>query len=155
MTTFTVLDRDGYLEQLQNIHGLRDQLGLSDESYRELLYRLTGSRSAKYMTSAQRERVISFMRVHQALDEALVQLEGARDALNDTKLPSAQLVAKLVNLDGQREATMTASVEDIIETMRQLHGPEVRLVGAQERRFGPRMVLELSFERPAVLALTG
>lgn len=153
MNTFTVLDRDAYLEQLQSIHGLRDQLGLSDAEYRDLLERLTGSRSARYMTSAQRERVIQVMRVHQALDEALEQLEQAQSALVDARPPSGGLLEKVITLDGRREATMRASVEEIIETMRQLHGPEVRLMGARERRLGSATVLELAFERPAVLAL--
>lgn len=153
MTTFTVLDRDAYIEQLQSIHGMRDQLGLSDAEYRDLLERLTGSRSARYMTTAQRERVIQVMRVHLSLDEALERLEQAQRALVDTRPPSGGLLEKVITLDGRREATMRASVEEIIETMRQLHGPEVRLTGARERRLGNATVLELAFESPAVLAL--
>ena len=154
METFTVLDRNVYLEQLQSIHGLRDKLGLSDVAYRDLLFRLTGSRSAKYMTPAQRQRVVTFMRVHRALDEAIEQAEEARDTLNESygNTPP-DLMEKVICLDGKREATMTASLEDVIETMRTLHGPEVRLVGVTERRLEDKTVLELAFERPAVFLL--
>lgn len=155
MITFRVLDRDDYLDQLKRIHGLRDALGLADSEYRALLERLTGSRSARYLSTHQREWVIQVMRVYLALDEALEHLVQAQHALAETRPQHAGLLAKIVTLDGRREATMRASVEEIIETMRQLHGPEVRLVGARERRLGGDTVLELAFERPAVLALAG
>jgi hypothetical protein len=149
-------DRDAYVAQLQAIHGLRDALGLSDEAYRGLLERLTGVRSAKHMTAAQRERVISFLRLHQALDEAHERLEAARDLLSESAVPETNAaLEKVVALDGRREVHTRASLEEIIETMRNQHGPEVRLVGARERRYGARTVLELSFERPVVLAMAG
>lgn len=151
---FTVLDRDTYLQQLQSIHGLRSALELDDESYRQLLERLTGSRSAKFMTSEQRQRVITFMEVHRALDEALERLEEARDTLNDSFAASPRsFMPKTVYLDGERVTSMASSVEEVIATMRSLHGPEVRLVGAGERRHNGRTVLELRFERPAVQLL--
>lgn len=154
MNDVTILDRSDYLEQLKSIHGLRDQLGLSSEGYRELLHRLTGLRSAKVMTPEQRQQVITFMRVHKALDDALEQLEAARDALNESyPRRVAPLLEKLITVDGRREASMTASVEEIIEVMRQEHGAELRLVGARERRLGHKTVLELAFEHPAVLAM--
>ena len=154
MENVTVLDRDIYLEQLQSIHALRDKLGLSADAYRNLLFRLTGSRSAKYMTPEQRQRVVTFMSVHKALDDAIELAEEARDTLNGRfETTSSNVMEKVITLDGQREATMTASLEDVIETMRQLHGNGVRLVGVQERRSGGKTVLELAFERDAVFLL--
>ena len=154
MDNVTVLDRDVYLEQLQSIHALRDKMGLTREAYRDLLFRLTGSRSAKYMTPAQRARVVTFMRVHKALVEAIEQAEVARDTLNASYGRAApDLMEKVICLDGKREATMTASLEDVIETMRTLHGADVRLVGVTESRVQGKTVLELSFERPAVFLL--
>jgi hypothetical protein len=151
---FSILDRDTYLQQLQTIHGLRGALDLDDESYRQLLDRLTGSRSAKFMTAEQRQRVITFMEVHRALDDALERLEEARDTLN-TSFASAPhgFMAKTVYLDGERLTTMASSVEEVIATVRSQHGSEIRLVGAEERRFGGQTVLELKFERPAVQLL--
>lgn len=154
MENVTVLDRDTYLEQLQTIHALRDKLGLSGDDYRDLLYRLTGSRSAKYMTPAQRARVITFMLVHKSLDEAIQSAEEARYTLNKSYgLSPGNTMAKTVLLDGKREATMNASLEDVIETVRSLHGPDVRLSGVTERRVGGKTTLDLAFERPAVYLL--
>lgn len=149
-------DRNAYLQQLQSIHGLRAQLELSDEAYRALLYRLTGSRSAKYMTPEQRQRVITFMSVHQALDDAITRAEEARDLLNAglDGSPSGPM-PKRISLDGRREATMEASIEEIIATMRGHYGDSVRLVGIEERRHGADTVLEVRFERPAVRLLAG
>ena len=154
MENVTVLDRDTYIEQLQTIHALRDKLGLSGDDYRELLHRLTGSRSAKYMTPAQRARVITFMLVHKSLDEAIQSAEEARYVLNKSYgVSPANVMEKVIHLEGKREATMNASLEDVIETMRTLHGPDVRLSGVTERRSGGKTSLELTFERPAVYLL--
>ena len=154
MDTFTVLDRNEYISQLQTIHGLRDALGLEPADYRDLLYRITGSSSAKYMTPEQRQRVITFMQVHRALDEAIDQAEIARDTLNRSyESSSLHTMEKLISLDGKREASMHASIEEVIETMRSVHGEGVKLAGACERRVGDKTVLELSFERPAVYLL--
>jgi hypothetical protein len=156
MTKLSVLDRDSYLEQLQSIHALRDQLGLSDQAYRDLLYRLTGSPSAKYMTPEQRQRVITFMSVHKALDEAIERAEEARATLNESyELNPANIMEKIISVDGKREASMHASIEEVIATMRNIHGPEVRLSAVNERRLGNKTVLELFFERPSVFLLAG
>lgn len=161
MNTITVLDphedaqltRDYYIEQLQSIHALRDALGLELSDYRDLLYRLTGSNSAKYMTPEQRQRVITFMQVHRALDEAIEQAEVARDVLNQSyESNHNRSMEKVISLDGQRESSMHASIEEVIETMRTLHG-DVTLCGANERRVGDKTVLELEFRRPAVYLL--
>ena len=151
---YTVLDRDTYLQQLQAIHGYRNSLGLDPNAYRELLHRLTGSRSAKFMTPEQRQRVINFMRVHQALDEALLGLEEARDTLNQSyAAPPRPTMAKAVYVDGKLETTADASIEEIIASVRGLHGPEVRLVAASERRDGRQTLLELRFQQPEVRLL--
>lgn len=151
---FSVLDRDTYLQQLQSIHGLRSALELDDESYRRLLERLTGSRSAKFMSAAQRQRVITFMEVHRALDDALERLEEARDTLNDSFAATPQgFMPKTIYLDGERVTSMASSVEEVIATMRNLHGPEVHLVGASEQRRSGHTALELHFERAAVQLL--
>ncbi len=151
---FTVLDRDTYLQQLQSIHGLRSELGLDDVGYRDLLHRLTGSRSVKFMTPAQRQRVITFMQVHRSLDEALVRLEEARDTLNESYAATPHgLMPKMLVLDGEATAIMEASLEEAIATMRGVHGPDVRLVGASERRRGAETILELRFERPQIQVL--
>ena len=154
MESFTVLDRNEYISQLQTIHAMRDVLGLELNDYRDLLYRLTGSSSAKYMTPEQRQRVITFMRVHRALDEAIEQAEVARDTLNHSyESNHLGTMEKLISMDGKREASMHASIEDVIQTMRSVHGPDVKLAGASERRMGDKTVIELSFERPAVYLL--
>ena len=156
MNKVTVLDRETYLEQLQSIHGLKDKLGLSNEAYRSLLFRLTGSRSAKYMTPAQRQRVVTFMRVHKSLDDAIELAEEARDTLNGSyETTPSNLMEKVISLDGKREASMTASLEEVIETMRTLHGTDVQLSGISERRVNGRTVLELAFERPVEFLLAG
>jgi hypothetical protein len=149
-----VLDRDHYLDQLQTIHALRDALNLNPDEYRKLLTRLTGSSSARYMTPAQRDHVITFLKVHKALDDAIALAEDARMILNEsyTQSPNGHMPKTLL-LDGQTEATMNASLEDVIATMRNLHGYEVKLTGIEEKRFGTETRLELSFERPAVFLL--
>lgn len=148
------LDRDHYLEQLQTIHALRDVLELSPEDYRNLLMRLTGSSSARYMTPAQRNHVITFLKVHKALDDAIAFAEDARSILNESYSQSASgHMPKTILLDGQCEASMNASLEDVIATMRNLHGPEVKLTGVKEKRFAQETRLELHFERPAVFLL--
>lgn len=161
MNNITVLDhnednhltRDHYIEQLQTIHGLRDALGLELSDYRDLLYRLTGSNSAKYMTAEQRQRVITFMQVHRALDEAIEQAEVARDVLNQSYESNVnRSMEKVILLDGKPTASMHASIEEVIETMRRLHG-EVMLCGASERQVGDKTVLDLEFRRPAVYLL--
>lgn len=73
-----------YVEQLQAIHALRDRLELSQQEYRALLLRLTGTDSAKLMTPEQREAVIAFMRMHEALDQAVEYAEAARRILNES-----------------------------------------------------------------------
>ncbi len=149
-----VLNHDYYLEQLQTIHALRDTLELPINDYRQLLERLTGSTSARYMTSEQRDHVITFLKVHKALDEAIAYAEEARATLNEsyTQNPNS-CMQKTIRLDGKFEASMHASIEDIIMTMRTIHGPDVKLTGIQETRRGNKTLLNLAFERPAILLL--
>jgi len=151
---FTILNRDHYIDQLQNIHGLRDALDLEPKDYRQLLERLTGSNSARYMTPEQRDHVITFLKVHKALDEAIESAEEARDTLNKNyaQTPNTTM-QKTILLDGKFEASMHASIEDVISTMRNLHGKNVKLTGISETRMGDKTILELAFERPAVFLL--
>ncbi|MCA9839218.1 MAG: hypothetical protein KC422_20065 [Trueperaceae bacterium] len=150
----SVLDRDHYVDQLQTIHALRDALELSPQDYRQLLERLTGSSSARYMTPGQRDHVITFLKVHKALDDAIALAEEARSVLNESYIQSSEgHMPKTILLDGKVEATMSASLEDVIATMRTLHGHEVKLTGIEEKRSGSGTRLELSFERPAVFLL--
>ena len=150
---FTVLDRDHYIDQLQSIHGLRDALELNQNDYRTLLDRLTGSDSARYMTPEQREHVITYLKVHKALDEAIASAEEARAVLNKSYTQTPHTMLKTILLDGKFEASMHASIEDVIATMRNLHGDSVKLTGIKETRMGNKTVLELAFERPAVFLL--
>ncbi len=150
---FTVLDRDHYIDQLQSIHGLRDALDLNQNDYRNLLDRLTGSNSARYMTAEQRDHVITYLKVHKALDEAIASAEVARDVLNNSYAQTSNTMLKTILLDGKFEASMHASIEDVIATMRNLHGDVVKLTGVKETRMGSKTVLELAFERPAVFLL--
>lgn len=150
----TVLNRDHYIDQLQHIHGLRDALQLEPNDYRHLLERLTGSNSARYMTPEQRDHVITFLKVHKALDDAIVSAEEARATLNEsyTQTPNTTM-QKTILLDGKFEASMHASIEDVINTMRNLHGKDVKLIGIGETRREGKTILELAFERPAVFLL--
>ncbi len=150
---FTVLDRDHYIDQLQSIHGLRDALNLDQNDYRDLLDRLTGSNSARYMTPEQREHVITYLKVHKALDDAIASAEEARAVLNNSYSQASHTMLKTILLDGKFEASMHASIEDVISTMRSLHGDSVKLTGIKETRMGTKTVLELAFERPAVFLL--
>lgn len=140
--------RATYLEQLRAIHGLRDELGLEPAAYRELLERLTGSRSAKWMTPAQRSGVVAFLRAAAALDRAQVALEEARDALHGgTPRREDGTLPKLLVVDGEAVGRMTASLEEALAAVRAAHGPGARLAGVRERPDG----IELRFETPLVL----
>lgn len=140
-------DHEAYVEQLQAIHALKDELELDDSAYRELLQRLTGSRSAKFMTAEQRERVISFMAIHKALDEAVSYTEAARERLNIAYavVPPEPLYPKEIYIGGELQATMSVSVEKVILMMREAHGPTVRLEHAEEVHREGQVVLMLVF----------
>lgn len=137
-----------YLQQLQAIHGLKAELCLDDADYRALLERVAGSRSAKYMTPEQRERVIALLRLHLDLDAAIAQLEAARAALAEAPAFQAEAaLPKVVVVGGVRRARMRATVEQVMAVVRQHHGPDVRLTGAGEVVERGAPALELRFER--------
>lgn len=140
-------DRDLYVGQLQAIHRLRDELELDDEDYRDLLYRLTGSRSAKWMTAEQRAKVIAFMTLHQALDAAVAHAEEAREILNAAyaQTPTEHVWDKELYLDGRFVERVRTPLETAAGMMRNLHGNGVRLVGASEEREEGRTWLRLEF----------
>jgi hypothetical protein len=140
-------DHEAYVEQLQAIHALKDELELDDDAYRDLLQRLTGSRSAKFMTAEQRERVISFMSIHKALDEAVAYAEAARERLNTAYavVPPEALYPKEIYLGEALQATLSASVEQIILMMREAHGPDIRLQHAEEEHREGQVVIRLNF----------
>lgn len=48
--------------ELAAIHAARKDLGLDDETYREMLFQLTGERSAKGLNQRQRRQVLDHMR---------------------------------------------------------------------------------------------
>lgn len=50
------------MSQLAAIHIAKKQLGLDEETYRDVLNRVTGKTSSKHMSSAERERVIQEFR---------------------------------------------------------------------------------------------
>lgn len=141
-----VTDHDLYVGQLQAIHRLRDELELEDEDYRSLLYRLTGSRSAKWMTPAQRAKVIAFMTLHGALDAAVAHAEEARETLNTAYAltPAEEVWDKELYLDGRFVERVTASLETAVAMMRDRYG-DVRVVGALEERDEDRAWLRLEF----------
>jgi hypothetical protein len=140
-------EHERYIEQLQTIHMFRDELELNDADYRDLLYRLTGSRSAKYLTPQGRDKVISFMAIHKELDEAVARAEEARDRLNASyyTAPAETSIEKELYLDGEPVNRSWLSLEDILVMMRGLHGESVRLTGASEERRVDGVLVKLEF----------
>jgi hypothetical protein len=133
-------DRSGYIEQLQAIHLLRDELELDDEAYRELLSRLTGLRSAKAMTPEQRRQAIAFMRIYRALDEAVAKAEEARETFSAAYYvpPRQEAMTKAVYLDGKFLERSEEAVESLIHRLRQRFAG-VRLASAGEEDGGLRL----------------
>lgn len=140
------LERDLYVGQLQAIHRLRDELELADNNYRDLLYRLTGARSAKWMTREQRDKVIAFMTLHQTLDAAVAHAEEARETLNAAYAltPSDEVWDKDVFLEGELVQQSRLSLEGLIRLMREHYGEAVRLVGARELPGDARLHLDFA-----------
>ena len=150
MNKANVKDYETYVGQLQTIHKLRDELELTPDAYRDLLYRLTGSRSAKFMTPAQRDKVISFMALHKDLDETVAKAEAARAQLNSSFTGDDEPpFQKDVFLDGQFQTRSAASLENLVTTMRAHHGDEVMLTGVREVRLGGATRLKLEFSTAA------
>ena len=140
-------ERTRYVEQLGAVHALRDELELSGEAYRDLLERLTGSRSAKSMTYEQRDRVIAFMTLYRELDAAVSHAEEARATLNASysTTPSHLPMLKRLSLNGDPIGEVTMSLEDAILMMRERYDERVHLVGASEARYGSVTTLSLEF----------
>jgi len=143
----TSLEYPHYLGQLQAIHALRDELELTPQQYQRLLHRLTGSRSAKFMTPEQREKVISFMNLHRELDEVVAKAEAAREQLNASfgliELETA--MDKEVYLNGEFLTRTGASIESIMAMMRTRYGEDARLICASEEREVDETSLKLEF----------
>ena len=156
MNKANVSDYEHYVGQLQTIHKLRDELELAPNEYRGLLYRLTGARSAKFMTPAQRDKVISFMALHKDLDEAVAKAEAARARLNAsfTGNDAEPPFQKDVFLDGRFQTRSAASIESLVGTMRAHHGDEVTLTGVREVRMGGATLLKLEFSSAAAPVLS-
>ena len=140
-------DYPHYVGQLQTIHALRDALELGPQQYQGLLAHLTGSRSAKFMTPEQREKVISFMRIHQELDETVSRAEQARAQLNASFRASQaeNAMDKEVYINGEFLTHTATSIESIIQMMRGLYGDDARLICATEEREVDETSLKLEF----------
>jgi hypothetical protein len=140
-------DYSHYLGQLQAIHALRDELELSPAQYQKLLYKLTGSPSAKYMTEGERERVISFFALHRDLSELVAKAQGALEQLNGSfALANPELLMdKEVYLNGDFLTRTQAPIESIVMMMRTRYGSEARLICASEEREVDETSLKLEF----------
>jgi hypothetical protein len=140
-------DYPHYLSQLQAIHALRDELELSPQQYGRLLARLTGSRSAKYMTPEERERVIAFFSLHRDLSELVAKAQSALERLNRSfSLAGAELMMdKEIYLNGEFLTRTTAPIESVIGMMRSRYGEDARLVCASEEREVDETSLKLEF----------
>ncbi len=136
-----------YVGQLQTIHALRDELELAPNQYQGLLEHLTGSRSAKFMTPEQREKVISFMRIHRELDETVSRAEQARAQLNASFRASQaeNAMNKEVYINGEFLTRTATSLESIIQMMRGLYSEDARLICATEEREVDETSLKLEF----------
>ena len=140
-------DHAHYVGQLQAIHALRDELELSPVQYQRLLHRLTGSRSAKYMTEGDRERVISFFSLHRELSEVVAKAQGALEQLNGSfGLAEPELsMDKEVYLNGDFLTRTQASIESVVMMMRTRYGADARLICASEEREVDETSLKLEF----------
>lgn len=140
-------DHARYISQLQRIHGLRDQLGLEPQHYRRLLQQITGATSSKFMTFAERERVITFLSLYQELNDVSEKAQDALLHLNQSLAQSVpqEAMQKKVVLAGKTLTRTHAPIESIIAMMRDYCGPQVRLVGAGEEHKGNETVLKLEF----------
>ena len=136
-----------YVGQLQAIHALRDELELSPVQYQKLLHKLTGSRSAKYMTEGDRERVISFFALHRDLSELVAKAQGALEQLNGSfSLAEPELMMdKEVYLNGDFLTRTQAPIESVVMMMRTRYGAEARLICASEEREVDETSLKLEF----------
>lgn len=143
----TVSDRDTYIDQLKTLHALRDDLELSSKGYQDILQRITGSVSARYMTEHQRDQCITYFQVYKSLNLAIERAMEARESL----LPlhhDSEVMTKEIYLDGKFEAKMKSSIEEVIKTMRCLHG-DCKLVGMSEINAN----LRLEFSTPSITFL--
>lgn len=75
-------EQNRYIDQLQKIHALRDEIGLDSQHYRNILHSLTGSYTARYMTPEQREACIVFLDAMKAIQQAEKALEATMKALD-------------------------------------------------------------------------
>lgn len=144
---FDLQDYPHYLSQLGAIHALRDELELSPSQYQQLLARLTGSSSAKFMTPDERERVISFFALHRDLSDLVAKAQSTLEQLNGSfKLMQPELVMdKEVYLNGAFLTRTGASIESVVTLMRSRYGDDARLVGASEEREVDEVSLKLEF----------
>lgn len=140
-------DYPHYLSQLGAIHALRDELELTPQQYRRLLQRLTGSRSAKYMTPEDRERVISFFVLHRDLSDLVARAQTTLEHLNGSfSLAGSELAMdKEVYLNGDFLTRTQAPLESVIGMMRTRYGDDARLVCASEEREVDETSLKLEF----------
>lgn len=142
-------DRERYLRQLQALHGLRDELGLAEGDFRDLLERISGSRSARWLTPSQRERAVALLRLHREFDALAERVEAARDALAEgLATAAAEVLPKRIRLDGRELARLRASVEEVLALVR-FHHPGATLVGAREAARGGVAELVLEFRGAA------
>ncbi|CAA9579952.1 MAG: hypothetical protein AVDCRST_MAG86-2660 [uncultured Truepera sp.] len=140
-------DHSHYIGQLQAIHALRDELELTPVQYQKLLHKLTGSRSAKYMTEGERERVISFFALHRDLSEMVAKAQTALEQLNGSfGLAQPELLMdKEVYLNGDFLTRTQAPIESVVMMMRSRYGAEARLICASEEREVDETSLKLEF----------
>lgn len=140
-------DYPHYLSQLGAIHALRDELELTPQQYGRLLQRLTGSKSAKYMTPEDRERVISFFVLHRDLSDLVARAQSTLEHLGGSfSLAQGELMMdKEVYLNGEFLTRTGAPIESIIGMMRSRYGEDARLVCATEEREVDETSLKLEF----------
>lgn len=136
-----------YLSQLQAVHALRDELELTPPQYQKLLHQLTGSYSAKYMTEADRERVISFFSLHRDLSEVVAKAQQALEQLGGSfRLADPELLMdKEVYLNGDFLTRTQASIENVVMMVRTRYGEAARLICASEEREVDETSLKLEF----------
>ncbi len=107
-------------KDLARIHLLKKDLGLDDDSYRDLLEKLTGKRSAGKLTGPERNKVLIYMNRHSRRREypgrphntdSNDQLKKIEALLSEAKRPWAYAKALAEKMYGKKRLEFCDSVE--------------------------------------------
>lgn len=106
-------------------------------------------------TTQEQQVILQMMSAQQELEAAIAHAESLKDRMViEVPGQAADVLQKVIVIDGKRSIGINKSVEEVMEIVRTLYGRSVQLIGASEVEQGGERRLELSFERPESYSLT-